>query len=65
MKQKQITPKIKDCAKCGAKAIAIDWDFNDWWVVMCDNNHTSTRKCGSPHRAICKWNNKQEELNNV
>jgi hypothetical protein len=30
--------------------------------LMCNNNHTSTRECGSRHRAICKWNNAQEKL---
>jgi len=63
--QKAVTPKVSDCYKCGKKARAIDWDFNDRWQVMCDGNHTATGKCNSPHRAICKWNNKQEALKNV
>lgn len=55
------TPAILNCTKCGAKAVCIDWDFQDRWRVMCDNNHTETKECGSRHRAICRWNNKQVE----
>ena len=57
MAQKIITPEIAECY-CGAKAMAIDWNYNDMWVVMCDNNHTLSKKCGTKHRAICKWNNR-------
>ena len=62
--QRPITPPIALCAKCGAKAECLDWDFNDRWQVICDNNHTSTKECGSRHRAICRWNNAQAKENN-
>ena len=64
MKKKQTikTPPILPCARCGAEAMCIDWDFNDMWRVMCDNNHTSTKRCGTAHRAICRWNNAQTKL---
>lgn len=29
---------------------------------MCDKNHTSTRECGTIHRAICRWNNAQARI---
>lgn len=56
MKQVPITPAIKDCI-CGAKAVAVDWDFRDRYRVVCDNNHTFMGECNTRHRAICKWNN--------
>ena len=55
-------PQIAACAKCGAEAKCIDWDFDNRWQVICDNNHTCTKKCGTTHRAICRWNNVQEKL---
>ena len=61
MKQPIKTPPIAPCARCGADAKCIDWDFRDRWRVMCDNNHTSTKECGTRHRAICRWNNTQEQ----
>ncbi len=57
--QRVFTPPIADCAICGAKAMCIDWHFRGMWRVMCDNNHTATRECGTTHRAICRWNNAQ------
>ena len=57
--QKIITPNIQNCSVGGAVAKCIDWDYNFQYQVMCENNHTSTGKCASRHRAICKWNNKQ------
>jgi hypothetical protein len=63
MAQKIKTPPITPCARCGAKAKCIeDWDFRDMWKVICDNNHTSTKDCGTKHRAICRWNNAQIKL---
>ena len=59
MKQKVITPEIANCARCGAKAVVLDWDFRNKWRVYCDNTHTSTKQCGTAHRAICRWNNAQ------
>ena len=59
--QKLITPPISNCVRCGAPARCIDWDFRDQWRVMCDNNHTDTRECGTWHRAICRWNNRQKQ----
>ena len=56
MKQTPITPAILNCW-CGAKAIVIDWNDSFFWQVMCDNNHTMTKECGTSHRAICRWNN--------
>ncbi len=57
MKQKVITPDIKPCPVCGSRAVALSWNFNFNYQVMCDKNHTLTKECGSRHRAICKWNN--------
>ena len=60
--QKVITPYTSKC-HCGLPAHAIDWDFNDKWAVMCDNNHTMTKPCGTKHRAICLWNNRIKKYN--
>jgi hypothetical protein len=65
MAQKIVTPEIVKCAKCGADATCLDWDFNDQWKVYCDNNHTATRECGTRHRAICRWNNAQTKAHNA
>lgn len=59
MKQKVVTPPVENCAKCGAPACCIDWDFNMMYQVMCDNNHTATGKFNTFNRAVCKWNNAQ------
>ena len=55
--QRPITPPIALCAKCGAEAKCIDLD--SLWRVVCENNHKATKRCGSRHRAICRWNNAQ------
>ena len=60
MNQKIITPPILNCARYGATAKALSWNFN--YKVYCDNNHTSTQECGSRHRAICRWNNNQIKM---
>jgi len=57
----KLTPPISNCARCNAPAQCLDWDFRDQWRVMCNNNHVDTRECGTPHRAICRWNNKQKK----
>lgn len=62
MEQDIVTPKTRNCTKCGADAHTIDWDYNDRWQVMCDNNHTATGKFNTKHRSICKWNNAQDKL---
>jgi len=62
MSQKIYTPAIKACAKCGAPAKVLDWNFNMRYRVMCDNNHTATGECNTQHRAICRWNNKQDKM---
>jgi hypothetical protein len=62
MAQQIKTPPIVPCARCGAEAKCIDWNFRDMWKVMCDNNHTSTKECSTRHRAICRWNNAQIKL---
>lgn len=53
MKHEQIpiTPPTRNCW-CGAKAHVIDWDYKMMYRVMCDNNHTLTKECGTKHRAI-------------
>ena len=60
MSQTVKTPAIKACSICGASAKVVDWDFRMQYRVICDNNHTATKECGTPHRAICRWNNKQK-----
>ena len=65
MKQPIKTPPIATCARCGADAKCIDWDFRDRWRVMCNNNHTSTNECATKHRAICVWNNAQTKMRNA
>ena len=65
MKQPIKTPPIATCARCGADAKCIDWDFRDRWRVMCNNNHTSTNECATKHRAICLWNNAQTRMRNA
>jgi len=59
------TPKILPCQRCGANAQVIDWEFRNLWRVMCDANHTDTKECGSQHRAICRWNNRQKKRDEI
>ena len=40
MNQKIITPPILNCARCGATAKALSWNFDFNYKVYCDNNHT-------------------------
>lgn len=62
-KQRVFTPKIMNCW-CGQSARCDDWN-EDWtYYVMCNANHTITKPCGSAHRAICLWNNRQQEILN-
>lgn len=57
-KQKIITPKISNCY-CGANAKIQTWDDYDViYQVVCENRHTLSKFCITPHRAICKWNNR-------
>lgn len=60
MAQKVVTPPIAPCAVCGAEADCIDWDFNMQYRVMCKNNHTSTGRLSTVHRAVCRWNSAQQ-----
>ncbi len=62
-KQTPKTPEIAKCAKCGADAKCIDWDFDMRYRVFCDNNHIATGRCNTEHRAIMKWNNNQQARN--
>lgn len=62
MKQQVKTPPIAPCARCGAEAMCIDWNYRGFYRVICNNNHTSTKECGSFHRAVCLWNNAQTKL---
>ena len=52
MKQQVKTPPIVPCARCGAEAMCIDWNYRGLYRVICNNNHTSTKECGSFHRAV-------------
>jgi hypothetical protein len=61
--QRATTPPIALCAKCGAKAECFDFDF--LYRVICNNYHTATKRCGSRHRAVCRWNNAQERLHKL
>jgi hypothetical protein len=61
--QPLFTPAILPCAKCGAKARLIDWDFKGHWRVMCDNNHAMKGENITQNRAVHKWNNLQNKLN--
>jgi len=65
MKQPIFTPAISKCARCGADADCISWDFNFWYRVMCKNNHVSSGECNSRHRAICRWNNAQDKFKEI
>lgn len=62
-KQKVKILQISDCW-CGAKARIIDWDFRGMYRVMCDNNHTLTKECGTVNRAVHRWNNRVNEAKN-
>jgi hypothetical protein len=62
MAQQIKTPSVAPCTRCGAEARCIDWHYNGKYKVWCDNNHTSTKECGSWHRAVCLWNNAQTKL---
>lgn len=60
MKQPIFTPKILPCARCGAEAKLVDWDFRDLWRVMCSNNHQTKGENITQNRAVHKWNNLQK-----
>lgn len=59
MKQKLIIPEITRCY-CGSDAKIITWDIYGEYVykVMCENNHTLSKYCGTRNRAIHRWNNR-------
>jgi hypothetical protein len=64
MTQKIKIPEISKCW-CGETAELIDWDFKMMYRVLCKNNHTLTKECITPNRAIHRWNNRvKEKLNN-
>jgi len=64
MKQKIITPPIKNCF-CGKSAKIQTWEFGSYYdlcyQVVCEDGHAMSKYCGTPHRAICKWNNRVEQ----
>lgn len=62
MGQLVTTPTTMKCAKCGALAHVIDWNYNMRYRVVCDKNHTATGKFNTVHIALCKWNNAQDKL---
>ena len=64
MSQKLITPEISECPRCGSSNTkCISENFNEQYHVECYScNQTLTRECGSRHRAICKWNNRVNQL---
>lgn len=61
MKQKVITPKVKNC-QCGSEARAIWMDHDQWQVHCVYNDHRLTPEMGSKHRAVCRWNNTIDKL---
>lgn len=64
-KQKPNIPAIEPCAFCGSSARLIDWDFRDMWCVMCDKCTNSNPECINQHRAVSRWNKKQNRLKNA
>jgi|LakMenE01Jun11ns_1017448.scaffolds.fasta_scaffold9322114_2 hypothetical protein len=60
VKQAPNIPAIKHCSECGSEAHLVDWYFRGMWAVMCDYCHNSNSECISKHRAVSRWNRKQE-----
>jgi hypothetical protein len=60
--QKPNIPVIEPCALCGSSAKLVDWDFRDCWAVMCNNCNASNPECINQHRAVSRWNKKQNSL---
>ena len=67
--QKINTPTVAYC-KCGAEphVVSDDGDYSQrggygfMYRVECRKCWTVTKYCNSTHRAKCKWNNKQANL---
>lgn len=63
MKQEVKTPNILRCW-CGAESEAFQSMENQFmYQVMCKQNHTLSKECGSVHRAVCLWNNRVVQHN--
>ena len=57
-KQPIFTPDITPCFCGGKLKILVEMNVDmDLYFVYCENGHSSPR-CGTKHRAICKWNNR-------
>lgn len=65
MKQLPNIPAIQPCAKCGSTANLIDWDFRGRWAVICDKCPNSNSECNTHHRAVSRWNKKQEIISSI
>ncbi len=61
MKQKVITPKLKDCY-CGSKAKVVWMNYDNFQVHCIENDHRITPEMGSRHRAIFRWNNTLDKM---
>lgn len=69
MKQPVKTPTIQKC-HCGKEAkvkhifgIYANDSQATFYQVQCSNGHSLTKPMGSSHRAICRWNNRLQSLN--
>ena len=67
MKQTIKTPTLRNCVCCGYKAEVIraygpnHYDIN--YTVQCSNcDRQWPRNTSTTHRAICRWNTRQEKL---
>lgn len=58
--QKPNIPAIEPCVRCGSNAKLLDWDFRDCWAVYCDNCGSINAECNNQHRAVSRWNKKQQ-----
>ena len=57
------TPNVLPCW-CGARAEAFQsMEHQFLYQVMCDNNHTLSKECGTVNRAVCLWNNRLPKTN--
>jgi len=68
--------KVKNCPFCGSPAKQpedvsvrkkngeIDWQYGEWWQVMCGNEECRAwRSCSTAKKAAAKWNMRAEQPN--
>jgi hypothetical protein len=59
-------PKISKCSVCGSSDTRlVDWDFCDRWAVHCYSRFQVNPECNTIHRAVSRWNRKQERISSI